>query len=151
MLNQKRQPLQVLIFLFFVDGDKVEYCLLKRKDSNVWQGIAGGADGIETPKEAAIREVYEESGVTNGKLIELESISSIPSINVNKCFVENNVLIVKEVAYGIEVMSKEIVISNEHSKYEWLTYEAAYDKLLWDSNKTALWELNYRIKNGIIV
>lgn len=151
MLNQKRQPVQVLAFPFYIDGDKVEYCLLQRKDNNVWQGVAGGADGIETPKEAAIREMYEESGIKNGKIIELESVATMPSIDVNKRFIEDNILIVKEIAYGIEVESKTIIISNEHSKYEWLSYEDAYDKLTWDSNKTALWELDYRIKNGMII
>jgi len=37
----------------------------------------------------------------------------------------------------------------EHLKYQWFTYDDAMEKLNWDSNKTALWELNYRIENKL--
>lgn len=30
---------------------------------------------------------------------------------------------------------------------EWLNYEEAIKKLKWDSNKNALWELNYKLNN----
>ena len=30
---------------------------------------------------------------------------------------------------------------------EWLNFEEANNKLKWDSNKNALWELNYRLNN----
>ena len=30
---------------------------------------------------------------------------------------------------------------------EWLSYEEAMNKLTWDSNKNALWELNYLLVN----
>ena len=31
---------------------------------------------------------------------------------------------------------------------EWLSYDEAIKKLKWDSNKNALWELNYRLLNN---
>lgn len=150
MLKRKRQPLQILAFPFYRNGDKVEYCLFEREDKKVWQGIAGGVDCGEIPDKAALREAYEEAGIEQGKLIVLESIATMPSVEVKKYFLEDNILIVKETAYGIEVKSKAIVLSNEHSRYEWLEYEDAYSRLLWDSNRTALWELNYRIQNRMI-
>ncbi len=30
---------------------------------------------------------------------------------------------------------------------EWVPYEEAIKKLTWDSNKNALWELNWKLKN----
>ena len=31
---------------------------------------------------------------------------------------------------------------------EWLTYEDAKKKLKWDSNRNALWELNWKLLNN---
>ena len=33
-------------------------------------------------------------------------------------------------------------------QYEWFTFDEAYEKLEFDSNKTALWELNQRLLNS---
>ncbi|HFJ9286950.1 TPA: NUDIX pyrophosphatase, partial [Bacillus toyonensis] len=33
----------------------------------------------------------------------------------------------------------------EHFNYKWLCFEEAVTLLKWDSNKTALWELNKRL------
>jgi dATP pyrophosphohydrolase len=41
-----------------------------------------------------------------------------------------------------------IAISREPTAYRWLSYEEAVKLLRWDSNKTALWELNERLRRG---
>ena len=35
-----------------------------------------------------------------------------------------------------------IVLSHEHTELVWLPYKEARERLQWDSNKTALYELN---------
>ena len=45
---------------------------------------------------------------------------------------------------SVECGSK-IVLSSEHNGFEWLTYDEAITRLTWDSNKTALYELNCRL------
>ncbi|MEY2972482.1 MAG: pyrophosphohydrolase [Pseudomonadota bacterium] len=40
-----------------------ELLLCKRRESNAWQFPQGGVDGIETEKDAAMRELFEEVGV----------------------------------------------------------------------------------------
>ena len=59
-----RVPFQVLGFLRRLDADGPEYLVLKRADLSVWQGVAGGGEGDESPREAAIRETMEEVGVS---------------------------------------------------------------------------------------
>ena len=39
-----------------------------------------------------------------------------------------------------------LVLSHEHAEYRWLPYEDAERLLRFDSNRTALWELNLRIR-----
>ena len=42
---------------------------------------------------------------------------------------------------------KDVVLSDEHSGFEWLSYDDAMQRLTWDSNKTALYELNCRLQS----
>lgn len=46
-----------------LDPDTAEVLLIKHKASGWWQFPGGHVDADETPAEAAIREVYEETGV----------------------------------------------------------------------------------------
>ena len=39
-----------------------------------------------------------------------------------------------------------ISLSSEHDSFEWLRYEEAFERLTWDSNRVALWELSERLK-----
>ncbi|MEV0196085.1 hypothetical protein [Nonomuraea sp. NPDC050691] len=40
----------------------------------------------------------------------------------------------------------QIVLSSEHRDTQWLPYQAAYESLRYDDDKTALWELDQRIR-----
>ena len=59
----------------------------------------------------------------------------------------------KTLNFGVIMKLKkyDIKLSNEHKEYKWVEYNEAMEKLRYDSNKTALWELNERLiknKNG---
>ena len=42
----------------------------------------------------------------------------------------------------------DIELSEEHLDYKWVTYNQAMELLHFDLDKTALWELEMRIKNN---
>jgi len=143
-----RSPYQILIFPFYRQDNELLYALFKRNDLKAWQGIAGGGEEGETPIKTATREAYEEAGISpQSKMIQLSSTASIPVVNISGFIWGEDTLIVPEFSFGVESMSKTIKISHEHSVYKWFTYDEAMKKLKWDSNKTALWELNYRLLN----
>ena len=150
-MKNSRLPIQVLVFPYYFDCDSnsFAYCLFKRKDLKVWQGIAGGVESDETIEFAANREAREEAGIAKGKIMALDTVCSMPSIAIKSDFLDKNILIIKEYSFGIEATSKDINISDEHLQYEWFTYNDAKEKLFWDSNKTALWELDYRLTHKI--
>ena len=50
-----------------------------------------------------------------------------------------------ERAFGVRLDDQIIALSGEHTEYQWVTYEEAVKLLRWDSNRTALWELNERL------
>ena len=62
----------------------------------------------------------------------------------------DDVFLVHEHSFDVEVLGQEITLSHEHKKMEWLPYNEAFDKLTWDSNRNALWELNYKLINDKI-
>lgn len=46
---------------------------------------------------------------------------------------------------SVSSAEKNIELSHEHTESVWLTYEETNNKLKWDSNRTALYELNCRL------
>ena len=146
-----RAKYQVLIIPFRRKEEQIEFCVFKRKDMNIWQGIAGGGEEGETVIYSAKRELYEETSIKDIEVIALDSISTIPSchfkdsINWGK-----DLYVVPEYAFTIELSNEEIVLSDEHKEYKWVKYDEAIELLQWDSNKTALWEINERIARNAI-
>ena len=147
----KRQPVQVLVIPFRRSKTTIEYCLLKRSDGSYWQFVAGGAEGNETPLEAAKREAEEEAGISpKSKIVPLDSQCCVPA-NIFPGWEQwpKGTYVVREFAFGIEVVSDSIKLSNEHTECQWKTFDDAMKVLMWDSNKTALWELSQRLSNSV--
>ena len=136
---------------FIRQNNELLFCLFKREDLNVWQGIAGGGEEGESATVSAKREALEEAGIPlETKIFPLDSRGSIPVINISGFIWGQDVPIIPEYSFGIELAGKDIAISHEHTTYEWVTYDQAMERLNWDSNKTALWELNYRLANNLL-
>lgn len=140
-----RKPKNVLVFLYRYNNG-IEYCIFYRNKEKFYQGLSGGVEDNEELADTVKREVYEETGIKVNNIMKLDTISSIPGINVSKIFnYKNNIYIVYEYAFGIKIDNEKIKISNEHQEYKWVNYEEAINLLKYDSNKTALFELNERL------
>ena len=100
----------------------------------------------ESPNETAIR-VKEETGIDikENELIKLESILQYLLLILLKIYLGENVFVVPEYSFAINVDNRKIILSDEHKTMQWMHYNEAISKLKYDSNKTALWELNERI------
>ena len=59
---------------------------------------------------------------------------------------ENQEIPIETVIREIKDEYGDIHLSSEHKEYKWVEYDEALKKLKYDSNKTALWELNERLK-----
>ena len=55
------------------------------------------------------------------------------------------VLVIPEYAFGADAQDQEIILSPEHQEFRWVDYHTAQSLLRFDSNKNALWELDYRL------
>ena len=116
----------------------------------IWQFIAGGGEDEDSSIiESAKREAFEEAGISERcNFFKLDTCCSIPS----NCFRNADVLwgkecfVIPEYAFAVKVENTSLQLSHEHTEYNWLTYKEAKAVLQYDSNKTALWELNRRIE-----
>ena len=144
-----RAPFQILAIPYKIMDSIPFYCVFHRADFDQWQFIAGGGEDDETPLQAATREIYEEGGVNAGNIIELKAMCYIPTDIFPKKYLDNweeNTYVVPEYSFGFDC-AEDIKLSHEHTECIWLTYEEARSKLKWDSNRTALYELDCRLKN----
>jgi len=111
-----------------------------------WQAISGGGEDDETPLQAAIREAQEEGGLSQEtRFIQLDSMATIPAPQAAGMLWGPDVMVVPEYAFGMEIAGQEIVLSVEHEAFRWVGYETAQQLLRFDSNKNALWELDFRL------
>ena len=53
-----------------------------------------------------------------------------------------NCLVIPEYTFAARMDTTILELSQEHTKYEWVDYKTALKRLRYDSNKTALWELD---------
>ena len=142
-----RAPFQVLVFPFMiVNNHDIVYAVFKRSDNGIWQAVAGGGEDDETAPEAARREAAEEGGIHSDRIIELDSRFAVPAVEESGMLWGAEILVLPEYCFGIEVTDKNLNLSDEHDIFRWLNYDDARTILHWDSNKNALWELNYRLR-----
>lgn len=145
-----RAPFNVLVYLYCsVAEDQFEYALFKRAEAGFWQGIAGGGEDDETPLEAASREMFEETGLSPAaSFLKLDTVAPVPVTEFKDSHLwGEDVYVIPQYCFGVLVDGGvEPVLSHEHTAYRWLKYEAAYRLLKYDSDKTALWELDKRLK-----
>jgi dATP pyrophosphohydrolase len=144
-----RAPFQILVYPFRkTENGKFEYALLKRSDGGYWQAIAGGGEGEETLLEAARRETREESGIlSTSEFMQLDTVESVPVTEFKDSHLwGDDVYVIPQVCFGVAAQDARIVISHEHTEWGWFPYEEARKLLKYDGNKTALWELDKRLK-----
>lgn len=145
-----RAPFQVLVLPFRRRGTGVlEYALFERADLGYWQGIAGGGEDEEMPLAAARREAWEEARVpTTADFYPLATRCSVPVSNIHvsaRGHWPRNLYVLPIHAFAVDCSGAELRLSAEHTAYEWLRYADAARRLRWDSDRTALWELDQRI------
>lgn len=144
-----RAPFQVLVFPYRrTSAGDWEFAVFRRADLGLWQGIAGGGEDDETPLDAAKRGSFEEAGISSGaSFMALQTSASVKVTWFRESALwGDSLFVVPEYAFGVEAGSGELSQSPEHGASRWLPFAEAEHLLRFDSNRTALWELNLRIR-----
>ena len=144
-----RAPFQILALPYKKENGTLLFCVLHRADCDQWQFVAGGGEDNETPMEAAKREIFEECGLHAEDVMPLTSVCYLPANVIaerHRSHWASDTYVIPEYAFAF-ACEEEVMLSHEHVDFVWLPYERALEKLEWDSNKTALYELNCRLKH----
>ena len=106
-----------------------EILLLKVEDEkfSFWKPITGGIESGESPEEACLREIKEETGL----LLHRSNLTSLGDFMVK---IDENLTIHKNL-FLVLIEQKEIQISDEHVGAQWVALDKVSSQLYWPSNQ----------------
>jgi len=120
------------IVLFRRENGKLLFLLL-HYPSGHWDFVKGKMENGETPKETAIRETKEETGIKDVTFID----GFEEWIRYNFQF--EGQLVEKKVVFFLgETRTEKVEISHEHLNFIWMDYVCAMEKTTFDNAKTVL-------------
>ena len=121
-------------YVYRQTDDGLKFLLMKRNLNKIyehlWQGVAGKIEDGETAPEAAIRELKEETGFDPVKVFVADHVSRFYEVHGDRI----NLVPV----FGIEVNSDEVILSEEHIDFKWVTIEEALNTLGWNGQKKGI-------------
>jgi dihydroneopterin triphosphate diphosphatase len=121
-----------------------------RRRAAIGKQSPAGGENNETPLQAAKREAEEEAGIgPEVEFLRLDSSATVPVVKVCGFKWGLNVLVIPEYCFGARLSTQHILLSNEHTEHRWVPYGEAHEMLHWESNKNALWELDYRLRHDV--
>jgi len=127
---------------------RVKFLILHYKSGH-WDFPKGHVEENESDEETLRREVMEETGITDLKLIpgfnkEVEySYDAKGNEKIKRIKNEQGTSIKKKVAYYLaETESQDVKISHEHIGYAWLNYGDALERITYDNSKNVLKSAN---------
>ncbi len=106
-----------------------EILLLKVEDETIsfWQPITGGIESDESPEEACLREIKEETGL----VLPCSNLTSLGDFMVK---IDENLTIHKNL-FLVLTEQKEIQLSDEHVGAQWVALDKVSSQLYWLSNQ----------------
>lgn len=119
-------------YLIYSNGSQHEYLLLRRCGSylkGTWQMVTGGVEEGETAFDAALREIFEETGLEPSHLYSADSAETF--------YLHSKDIITFVPAFvGFLSQKQPIRLSEyEHDDCVWLPFEQARDRLVFSEQK----------------
>ena len=120
-----RQSIEAWIY----HPEEREILLLKVEDEkfSFWQPITGGIESGESPEEACLREIKEETGL----LLHRSNLTSLGDFTIK---IDENLTIHKNL-FLVRTEQKDIQISDEHVGAQWVALDKVSSQLYWPSNQ----------------
>ncbi len=146
MLNHFKTPISALVLIHTKD---LQVLIMERADkAGFWQSVTGSVEGDETPTQAAIREVLEETGLDANQY----DFQDWQSSNVYEIYPHWRYRYAPNVVENIEhlfglTLPHALPIKlaeNEHVRYEWVDWREAANRVFSWTNIDALKKLGER-------
>jgi 8-oxo-dGTP pyrophosphatase MutT (NUDIX family) len=125
--------------IFRRKGKKILFLLIYSKRNDIWGFPKGHIEGNEKEKDAALREIQEEVGLTELRFInDFKEEEIYPAIGTRGEFRDRE--IIKHSIYFLcETDEKKVIVDGtEISKFRWLSFSKAKDLLSFESQKMLL-------------
>lgn len=108
--------------------------------TGAWEAVHGFIDESERPEDAAIREVFEETGL---------AVQRLYNVAVQPFYLHASGLVTLAVAFAAVVDgASTTVLGAEHDRAEWLAFAAARARLAWPRSRTALDDIAILLDGG---
>ncbi len=134
-----------------VDG-KTEFLLIKYRNGH-WEFPRGKVEDGETEQDTMRREIEEETGISQLRVIKefRESIrfsyKAHGQERIDRTKNKNCIYIHKKaVFYLVEATDEDITISHEHQEFQWLMFDEGYKRLTFENAKSILTKANNQLK-----
>lgn len=116
----------------FTSDSKPEYLLLHYTAGH-WDFPKGNIEAGETEREAAVREIREETGIADIEFV--EAFSNTISYKYRRA----RRLVDKQVVFFLALTkTRDVTISHEHIGFAWKSYDDAMEQLTYKSARNLL-------------
>ncbi|MGF7059510.1 NUDIX hydrolase [Brassicibacter mesophilus] len=133
---KERNNVQAFVFS---TNPSFKVLILKRtpERSGYYQPVCGGIEIGEDPREAVVREIFEETGITDIKnIIDLDYTFTYKEVK------HGELMNMTDICFAVEVCNvSKIKLSDEHEEYKWYSYIEAKECLKWEHSLIALEKL----------
>lgn len=140
-MQQFRRPESVLIVIYTEGG---EYLLLeRRRPPGFWQSVTGSMEWGEPADAAARREVIEETGITQGVLVNLQWTQVYEIMPAFGKVYAPGITLNLEHAFSLRLPQRVPVIlsDSEHVQFRWAAALDALDTVSSSTNRNVIAEL----------
>ncbi|MFP3952704.1 MAG: bis(5'-nucleosyl)-tetraphosphatase [Candidatus Bipolaricaulota bacterium] len=127
------QEVSAGVISFRVSSGERKYLLLKHANGGHWSFPKGHVEPGEGRREAAVRELHEETGLSISSFV--RSFREESRYSYTRCKKRINKLVIYFLA---DVSTEDVELSGEHLDYSWKVYERALDRLTYENDRNLL-------------
>lgn len=130
-LTRENAVAHFLTSIWTVNKDHTKTLMVYHNIYNSWSWIGGHADGMENLREVALRELQEETGVKNARLVS-DEIFSIETLTVDG-HIKKGVYVPSHLHFNVTYLAEAdetevlVVKEDENQAVKWFTFEQALE------------------------
>jgi dATP pyrophosphohydrolase len=128
----------VLVVVYTADGSAL--LLERRQPPGYWQSVTGALRDGESPREGALRELHEETGLTGDALVDLEASVRYPIAPAWRSRYAPGITHNVEHQFALRLPRPCAITLDpaEHAAHAWVPLERAIERVASSSNRSAL-------------